>query len=126
MRTLQIIDVACRATLEEQDDPVLRITHAMRGAGADLAVLLTGNAVNYAVAAQDASGLKIGSWRQTHPPRVAGDLAGLLAKGVRVFAVAEDFGARGIPRSALIEGVDVIPRGQISVLLEQFPRIWHW
>lgn len=126
MRTLQIIDVAYRATLEEQDDPVLWITHAMRGAGADLAVLLTGNAVNYAVAAQDASGLKIGSWNQTHPPRVAADLGGLLAKGVRVFAVAEDFGVRGIPRSALVEGVDVIPRAQIATLLEQFPRIWHW
>ncbi len=126
MRTLQIIDVAYRATLEEQDDPVLWITHAMRGAGADLSVLLTGNAVNYAVAAQDAAGLQIGGWRQAHPPRVATDLGDLLAKGVRVFAVAEDFDVRGISRNALVEGVDVIPRGQIAMLLEQFPRIWHW
>ena len=44
------------------------ITLAMRGAGAELDVLLTGDAVNYAARGQDASGRTLGTWRQTQPP----------------------------------------------------------
>ena len=36
MKTLQIIRTAYRATIEEQDDTVVWITRAMRGAGAEL------------------------------------------------------------------------------------------
>ena len=45
-RTLQIVTSAYRCNVEEQDDPVLWIAQVMKGAGADLDVLLEGNAVN--------------------------------------------------------------------------------
>jgi intracellular sulfur oxidation DsrE/DsrF family protein len=126
MLTLQIIETAYRATLEEQDDPVVWITHAMRGAGAELAVLLRGNAVNYAVRSQDCSGLQLGEWKQTHAPGLAADLAGLTGKGVEVLAVEDDLVERGIDTDALLAGIALVPRARLAELLERFPRVWCW
>lgn len=126
MKALQIIETAYRATLEEQDDTVVWITHAMKGAGGDLDVLLRGNAVNYALRGQDASGLAFGDWRQTQPPRLADDIAGLIGKGVEVYYVQDDAAARGISESAFIEGLKPVARSGIAELLGAYDQVWHW
>ena len=95
MKVLQIINCAYRATTEEQDDTIVWITHAMKGAGAELDVLLSGDAVNYSVAAQNSEGLSFGDWQQTQPPRLARDIEGLVGKGVDVYLVDEDVRDRG-------------------------------
>ena len=89
-RTLQIVTSAYRCNVEEQDDPVLWIAQVMKGAGADLDVLLEGNAVNYAARGQDASGLSFGGKAQTRPPRIEDELKRLVSKGVTIHVVEED------------------------------------
>lgn len=126
MKTLQIVESAYRATVEEQDDTILWMTHAMRGAGAELGVLLCGNAVSYAVRGQEASGIQFGEWQQTQPPNIAGDLAALVAKGVEVYVVEDDLKRRGIAATRLIESVKPVARKNLAGLFDQYARLWHW
>lgn len=126
MKALNIIETAYRATLEEQDDPVIWITHAMTGAGADLGVLLRGNAVTYAAKAQTVPPLSFGDRVQRNGPRLADDLAGLVGKGIDVHIVSEDLAERGLAPDTLIDGLKPIARGDIPGLLEGYDRVWHW
>ncbi len=126
MKILQVINSAYRCTIEEQDDPVVWITHAMSGAGAGFAVLLRGNAVNYAVGGQDAGGLVIGGRTQKQPPRLARDIGALLGKGIAVHAVREDCEELGLRPAALIEGVETVARADLPALFDGFDAVWNW
>jgi sulfur relay (sulfurtransferase) DsrF/TusC family protein len=126
MKVLQVVACAYRATIEEQDDTVLWLTQAMRGAGAELDVLLRANAVNYAVRGQDASGLTFGDWRQTQPPRIADDVARLLAKGAAIYVVAEDLVDRGLGNAATVDGTQRIERATLPKLMNGYDQVWHW
>lgn len=126
MNVLNIVRSAYRATLEEQDDPVVWLVHALRGAGAELSVLLRGDAVNYAVPGQDASGLRFGEERQTQPPRIEHDLTSLMGKGVAVYVDAGDLAALGIAPDGLLEGVQPISSGEIAALVAEHDAAWHW
>lgn len=125
-KILQIVDSAYRGTLEEQDDTVVWLCHMMKGAGADLDVLLTGNAVNYAVKGQDASGLSFGQRRQTQPPRLDDDLAKLIAKQVEVHVVADDLAERGLETSHLIPGLKMVPRAKVAGMFASYDQVWRW
>ena len=112
--------------MEEQDETILWVLAAMQGAGAEHTVVLRGNAVNYAVVGQDASGLAFGERRQTQPPRLEEDVAKLFDKGVKVYIVAEDLAERGVDRSDLIAGVEPIGRADLSRLFAAHDQVWHW
>ena len=125
-RILNIVSSAWRATLEEQDDTIVWLTHAMRGAEAQVAVLLAENAVGYAARAQDASGLAFGARKQTNPPRLADDLAKLAGKQVRVYYVGEDAAERGIDAGELIDGVEPVERAKLPRLFAEFDQVLRW
>jgi sulfur relay (sulfurtransferase) DsrF/TusC family protein len=125
-RVLNIVASAYRATLEEQDDTVVWLAYTMKSVGADMDVLLRGNAVNYAVHGQNASGLAFGDERQTQPPRIEEDLGKLISAGVRVFLVDEDLTERGVERADLIAGVEPIARAGLPGLLGPYDQVWHW
>ena len=126
MKALQIIETGYRATLEEQDDTIVWLTHAMKGAGADLDVLLRGNAVNYASKAQEVKPLKFGARTQKNAPAIANDVAGLIGKGIAVYIVEEDLAERGIPSGELIDGLQPVKRDAIPKLFDGYDHIWHW
>ncbi|KAA3605473.1 MAG: hypothetical protein DWQ01_19325 [Planctomycetota bacterium] len=126
MKCLQVVETAYRATLEEQDDPVVWICHAMKGAGADLGVLLRSGAVNYAVTGQDPSGLAFGDWAQKHPPDLQGDLRALMEKRVPVYLVMEDAMERGLDPETLLEGIQLLSWSEVPALMEDYDQVWHW
>jgi intracellular sulfur oxidation DsrE/DsrF family protein len=89
-------------------------------------VLLRGNAVNYAVEGQDASGLAFGGRKQTQPPKIDQDVQRLAQKGVQVFLVQEDASERGIDAAELVDGIETIPRSGVARLFADYDQIWHW
>ena len=108
-KTLNIVESAYRAVMEEQDDTILWLLAAMQGAGAEHTAVLRGNAVNYAVAGQGAPGLTIGGWQQTQAPRMDNDVIDLIQKRkIPVLVIEEDLAARGIERGELVPGVELI------------------
>ncbi len=126
MKVLQVIQSAYRCTIEEQDDPAVWIAHAMKGAGAELDVLLRGDAVNYALHGQEASGLSFGELAQTQPPRLDRDIARFVDKGVSVYVVTEDAEERGINGENHVDGVQHVQRSAIPDLFSNYDQIWHW
>lgn len=125
-RILHIVETAYRATLEEQDDPVLWLAASLKGNGLAVDVILRGNAVNYLVAAQDASGLAFGERRQSQPPRLTRDVEALVAKGVTVYYVEDDARTRGLATKELVAAAKPIAQHAIPELLASYEQVWHW
>ena len=126
-KTLNIVDSAYRAVMEEQDDTILWLLAAMQAAGAEHTVVLRGNAVNYAVAGQGAPGLSVGSWKQTQAPRMDRDVADLVEKRrMPVFVVEEDLVMRGIEGRELIAGVKLLSRAALPGMCAEHQVVSLW
>jgi hypothetical protein len=125
-KLLHIVESAYRATLEEQDDPVVWLCHAMRGAGAELDLLLQGNAVSYGVRTQEVEPLQFGSRRQKHASHLAGDLTSLLGKRVACYYLEEDAAERGIEASELLEGLVPVSRAKLAMLFAGYDQVHRW
>ena len=97
----------------------------MKNAGAELSILLRGNAVNYIVN-QECPALAIATMAINHPARPNEDIVKLREKGVSVFVVRDDLEQRGIGAQSCISGVQMIGRNDVAGLLEAHDQVWHW
>jgi hypothetical protein len=126
-KTLNIVESAYRAVMEEQDDTILWLLAAMQGAGGAHTVVLRGNAVNYAIAGQGAPGLTIGEWKQTQAPKMDRDVVDLIEnRKMPVYVVEEDLAERGIAGDELVPGVKLVSRGALPALFAEYDLVSHW
>jgi hypothetical protein len=125
-KQLHVVEVAYRATLEEQDDPIVWLCHAMRGAGAEIDLLLAGNAVSYGVRGQRVAPLEIGARRQQRAPDLAGDLERLMARRVACHYVEEDAAERGIEPGSLLGGLVPVSRAKLATLFGHYDQVHRW
>ena len=125
-KILSIAERAYHGTIEEQDDTILWMTHILKNVGADISLLLRGNAVNYAVTGQDASGLSFGGVKMDVPPTLSEDVENIVGAGIDTYVVKEDLEDRGIEGQDISKRVKVIGRGEVADLYESHDAIWHW
>ncbi|HXF41941.1 MAG TPA: DsrE family protein [Blastocatellia bacterium] len=126
-KTLNIVESAYRAVMEEQDDTILWVLAAMAGAGADHTVVLRGNAVNYAVGGQGGPGLTVGEWKQTQAPKMDRDVLDLIEKRkIPVYVIEEDLADRGIEQGELVPGVEMLSRTALAGLFANYAVVNHW
>ncbi|MAT92230.1 MAG: hypothetical protein CME59_06485 [Halioglobus sp.] len=126
MKVLQVIEQAFRATGEEQDDTIVWLSRSMRGAGADLHILLTSHAVSYALAKAGSPALSFGDWRQAHPADIRNDIRELLASGVEITVVQDDLEERGLGAKQCLQGIRQICRDEIATLYDSVDQVWQW
>jgi hypothetical protein len=126
MKTLNIISSAYRGTLEEQDDTIVWLTHAMRAAGADIDVLLRGAAVNYAVSGQEVAPLSFGERTQSHAPDVYREVERLIDNKATLFVLSDDLQRRGLDEARLLKGVRPISATALGGLISGYDVVWNW
>ena len=126
-KTLNIVESAYRAVMEEQDDTILWLLAAMQAAGGAHTAVLRGNAVNYAIAGQGAPGLSVGEWKQTQAPKMDRDVVDLVEnRKIPVYVVEEDLAERGIGRAELVPGVKLLSRKALPALFAEYEIVSHW
>jgi sulfur transfer complex TusBCD TusB component (DsrH family) len=126
-KSLNIVESAYRAVMEEQDDTILWLLAAMQAAGGAHAVVLRGNAVNYAISGQGAPGLTVGEWKQTQAPRMDRDVADLIEnRKIPVYVIEEDLAERGIASDELVPGVKLVSRRSLPILFAEYEIVSHW
>ncbi len=126
MKVLNIISSAYRATLEEQDDTIVWLSHMLAGAGAEIDILLRGPAANYIVKGQEAGPLSIGGRRQKHAPDVHGQVVSFAEKGGGVFVIEDDLKRRGLAKAPALAAVEFVSTRRLPRLFERYDFVWHW
>ena len=94
--------------------------------GNQMTILLSEDAVNYAVRGQDGTGIKIAGGTVQPGFLIEMDLQSVQDSKVPVYAVREDLDERGLSEGELVTGVKLIRRGEFGKFIDQFDTVWNW
>lgn len=125
-KVISVINSAYRASLEEQDDAGLWFSAAVQNAGANVDVLLTGNAVNYGLTTHAKDAVQIGGGVIPFPMDPCANIAKMRGNGSACFYVKEDAEERGLSASDLDGDIKAMSRAEVADFLENYSDIWHW
>lgn len=94
--------------------------------GNQMTILLTADAVNYAVRGQDGTGIKIAGGTVQPGFLIETDLQSVQDSKIPVYAFQEDLDERGLAPGDIIKGVQLVSRREYGKLVDQFDTVWNW
>jgi sulfur transfer complex TusBCD TusB component (DsrH family) len=94
--------------------------------GNEMSILLTEDAVNYAVRGQDGTGIKIAGGTVQPGFLIETDVQSVQASGIPVYALREDVEERGIGESELVKGIKLMSRQELGRFVDRFDSVWNW
>ena len=126
MKVLNIVESAFRTLVEEQDDTILWLTQSLARAGADISILLKGNASIYPFVTEPIPALELGDWKQTSPANLSHDLYRIFQDRIQLYVIEDEVVTRGYDVEDLPAGVTPLIRNQLPGLYDSADVIWHW
>ena len=94
--------------------------------GNQMTILLSEDAVNYAVRGQNGTGIKIAGGTVQPGFLIETDLQSLQDSKIPVYALREDVAERGLTEDELVKGVKLMPRSEPGKFVDQFDSVWNW
>ena len=94
--------------------------------GNQMTILLSEDAVNYAVRGQDGTGIRIAGGTVQPGFLIETDIRSVQASSVPVFILKEDLEERGVQTRELVEGVKLLSRRELGRFIDQFDTVWNW
>ena len=91
-----------------------------------MTLLLSEDAVNYAVRGQDGTGIKIAGGTVQPGFLIETDLQSLQDSKIPVYAVKDDLEKRGLSERDLISGVKILRKDEFGKFVDQFDTVWNW
>jgi len=91
-----------------------------------MTLLLSADAVNYAVRGQDGTGIKIAGGTVQPGFLIETDLQSLQDSKIPVYAVKDDLEERGLSERDLISGVKILRKDEFGKFVDQFDTVWNW
>ncbi len=94
--------------------------------GSQMTILLSEDAVNYALRGQVGTGIEIAGGKVQPGFLIETDVKAVKDAGIPVYAVREDLEERGVADSELIDGVRLLSRNEFGKFIDQFDTVWNW
>ena len=94
--------------------------------GNEMTILLSEDAVNYALRGQNGTGITIAGGTVQPGFLIETDIESVQVSNIPVYAFREDLDERGIPEVDLVNGVKLMSRRELGKFVDRFDSVWNW